>query len=219
MRIQQKLFLTSLALGLFIINANCQTMMTEGTIEYSVTNIFPNKKQPKDTFNIFTERFRFKDKKQRTDRFLNNILTDSRIYDGEKPNIILWIKKEKTVDESVLYKYGDFDSSHICNKEKFKFLNEQKTICSYICNKYEYTLPGDTTKYYVYCTKDVVAPLPSDLVQQFFYLDGFPMEYNFNQSGKQVIYKITKMSADKIEDNVFAIPKDYKTQYFDKKNK
>jgi GLPGLI family protein len=219
MKPHHKIFLTSLALLLVVIDTHCQTIITEGTIEYSVTNVFPNKKQPLDTFNKYTARFRFKDKKQRTDEFLNNLLTSSQFYDGKHPDTLIWIQKEKTTDEKIVTKYKGFDSTKICPKESFRHLKEEKIICGYKCFKAEYTLPGDTAKLYVYYTKEIAAPLSSQLIIYFFNLDGYPMEYNINYRDKQVIYKTTKVNGEHIDDAVFVIPKEYKTEYFEKKNK
>ena len=215
----KKIVLSALALMLFFVNANCQTKMPEGKIEYSITNIFSNRKQPIDTFNKYTNVFLFKDKKQRTDEFLNGFISRKSYYDGNDPTTLTMVNSNNKVYEEVEYTYKDFDPAKVCPKKNFIHLKEEKTISGYKCRKATYSLQGDTTILYVYYSKEVTAPLAFDLIYTFSNLDGYPMEYDINYSDKKVIYTVTKIKMEKVDDIVFVIPKTNKSSNKDDKHK
>src|SRR5580693_2212772 len=81
MKRNHKIFLTSLALLLVVINAYCQTKMTEGKIIYEVKNKDSVIYSTVDSTKITQCVYRFKRNKQRTDYIKRGNDTSAFIYD------------------------------------------------------------------------------------------------------------------------------------------
>src|ERR1017187_8981765 len=94
MKPHHKIFLTSLALLLVVINAKCQTKMTEGRIEYSFTYPDSVKLQPYDSIWADKNIIRIKGKMERVD-----IIKDGNIC-------IVYIYDEKNHREITYYPYS-----------------------------------------------------------------------------------------------------------------
>ena len=211
-----KIFLTSLALLLVVINAHCQTKMTEGKIEYSITipDSLSNTVLDSSKFNQWI--YRFKGNKQRTDYIKpgndsSAFIYDNKTYDG------ICLQNKNGIKTATVYIFKQGGSMvRIPSKEPFRYFNDTKIICGYKCYKSKYLFGKDKSILYVYYTKEISTSLPNDLKIQFKDLKGFPMEFNSKIHGREEIFTITKISFEKINDSIFEIPEDYKIKYAEK---
>src|SRR5258708_40278226 len=108
MQLHHKIFLTSMALLLVVLNANCQTKMTEGRIEYSANF--------RDTTNlsfldkIVAQNFKFwiKGHKNRAEFSMGMDNTMIQIYDDKTHDKIVFSLND-TKKEAVKIKNADKD--------------------------------------------------------------------------------------------------------------
>src|ERR1035437_6389862 len=210
MKPHHKIFLIALALLLVVINAHCQTKMTEGRIVYKLNNIESIDKKLFDT-DIDSEKiFSFKGFKQRLDLLPTDSVANCIIYNDSLQQTIslgYFLNKITALVQS-------YNSSYKQNLKlpvkTYKYLNESKIICGYKYFKAEYKIDGDTGNYYLYYTKDILDSIPFYVKDYLMGLDGFPMEYNEEISWGYLIYAVTNVSKGKIDDNIFLIPMGYR---------
>jgi hypothetical protein len=109
-------------------------------------------------------------------------------------------------------------SQYLLNKHHFIKANGKKIICGYTCYNAEDTLYKKDHKYYVYFTKEIMAPVLDFCRYRFDGIDGYPMEFNCVDDDIQTIYKITNISSVRVDDSEFEIPEGYhRVNYIDGK--
>ncbi|MGB3948861.1 MAG: hypothetical protein WBM13_12820 [Bacteroidia bacterium] len=94
---------------------------------------------------------------------------------------------------------------------KITYTNETKTIAGYVCQKAEVVLdeatPGMVMN--VYFTDQI--PL-NELNPVYKGLKGFPLEYTMNMGGVSIKFIANSITKEKIDKNVFNLPKDGYTE-------
>ena len=216
MKPYHKIFLTSLALLLVMMNAHCQTKMTEGRIVYQITNKDSLIYTTVDSSKINQWIYRFKGNKQRTDYIKPGNDSSAFIYDNKTFDAICLQNKNGIKTAKVyLFKKGG-SMVRIKSNETFKYFSDTKIICGYKCYKSKYVYGLDKSILYVYYTKDINIPMPYDLKTRFKELKGFPIEFNSITQGREEITSMVNISFEKIDDSIFEIPKDYKIEYVEK---
>ena len=211
-----KIFLTSLALLLAVINANCQTKMTEGKIVYEITNkdTLINSILDLSRFNQMI--YRFKGNKQRTDYIKPGYDSSAFIYDNKTYDAI-YLQNKNGIKTAKVYLFKKGGSMvRIPSKEPFKYNKDSKIISGYKCYKSKYVSGKDKSILYVYYTKDIHVPMPYDFIIPFNELKGFPMEFNSIIQGREEITSVVNISFETIDAGIFEIPKDYKIEYIEK---
>jgi GLPGLI family protein len=196
-----------------------QTKLTEGRIVYEVK--YPNSinKHYIDSSMLKQEIVWFKRKIEKIDWIVNDSIEYSTLYDI-KAKIITMIMKYPKGNLAIISNEEDYERGMgKPPKGVFKYTSDTKMICGYKCNKAEYLATGDTTKHYVYYTKEITFKIPYFLKNPFEGLEGFPMEYNTNYGNAQTTTLVTSVCFDKIDDSIFEIPKGYEKIYPYKKKK
>ena len=216
MKPHPKIFLIALALLLVVINANCQTKMTEGRIVYSINNKDSLINSMLDSSKSYQWIYRFKGNKQRTDYIKPGNDSSAFIYD-DKTYDAIWLQNKNGIKSAKIYIYKQGGSMvRTSSKELFRYFNDTKIICGYKCYKSKYVYGQDKSIFYVYYSKDINISLPYDLKIRFRSIKGFPVEFNTKNQGNEEITTMTTISFEKIDDSIFDIPKDYKIEYVDK---
>ena len=214
-----KIFLISLALLLVVITANCQTKMTEGRIVYTITIVDSNAEESSEKIHIFPLNYYFKNNKQRLEVAFGPKDSITTLYD-QKTNIETELEIEDSKKTAWNSTYNDQDTAIEKQiKSSLKYSDKTKVICGYKCKKIEYLVPGDSTTFYVYYTKELTVHLSYNFFGYFAYLDGFPMEFNMQIYHNYAIFKCSEVSFKTMDDNLFKIPKGYKIENLDKKKK
>jgi GLPGLI family protein len=92
-------------------------------------------------------------------------------------------------------------------KPKVTLTNETREIAGFNCKKAVLTMESGTTLD-IYYTDKITAKLSGST--DFKEINGFPLEYAIEQSGIKMKFTAKSVSAEKVADNLFAIPSDYK---------
>jgi GLPGLI family protein len=200
-------------------NGYCQSKITEGRIIFKICPKDSIKDDNYDTLKCEEVVNWFKGKKARRDGYKIHNQEVIYIHDGDS-NTEIQMETRNGIRIAGVSKndkgyYGTFTIS----KYSYKYLNETKTICGYKCYKAEVTNNKDTLKTYVYYTKDINVSRPYYYKDLFKGLKGFPMEWNFYFDGGYATTIVKVIFNEKVDDNVFEVPKDYKVFYVDKKMK
>ena len=200
----------------FVINANCQTKMTEGRIVYEIANADTLNNIKADSSKSSEWIFRFKGNKQRTDYIKSENDSSAFIYNNKTYDAASLENKNGIKTAKVFtYKKGGSMIRPVSN-ETFQYFDDTKNICGYKCYKTKYVYGQDKSIFYVYYSKDIATSMPYDLKIRFRELKGFPMEFNTKTNGKEEITKVVNISSEKINDSIFDIPKDYKIENVEK---
>ena len=219
MKPHHKIFLTSLALLLVVINAHCQTKIIEGRIVYEIKYIDSAKVEMPDTLYTKQRVFWFKGDKQRTEDIIDGKVRFTILFSSKTwESITLLNSTGKNV--ASIYKMDNLDEDlkHQVDMP-LKYLNETKMICGFKCNKALCARDSNRINEEVYFTKDIFAPYPYDLKYMLKGLNGFPMEYHTHYGGLETVYTIINISFEKVDDNEFEIPKGCKIENLEKKSK
>ena len=209
MKPHHKIFLTSLALLLVVINAHCQDTITEGRIVYETIYQNSSKGYKPMTLHQINEVYRFMGKMERCDLVSKTKDSSFIIINGHKNEATALLNRNGTKTGYTQHFDSIDDYFRDTTHKAFKYLSETKIICGYKCKKAEYKIYGDKTKYYVYYTKDIIASNPYGKKFLFKDLNGFPMEYTSYSTGPKTIHVVTYISNEKVDYSIFDIPKDY----------
>ena len=210
MKPHHKIFLTSLALLLIVLHANCQTKMKDGRIEYA--------SHFRDTANIsvfdsmFMSKFTFlvKGNMSRTEIIGGMMGSMIQLFDSKTHDKIVFVMNDEKKEAVKIHNADKDIKGQKSPGNKFQYLDESKIICGYKCKRAEFTNGIDTTKMYVYYTNDFAADLSPNLKYVYYDLKGYPMEFNQFISGKELVTTITNISFEKTDENLYKLPDEYK---------
>jgi len=177
---------------LWVLNANAQKRITEGTISYDiVVNTGNSNPSIADMFNGATSIVYLKGYQSRFER-VSSLGVESTIVEGKTGNV------------NVLKEYGEQkymitmtpDNWKDANKKYegivFKYEEEYKTIADYKCQKAIGTMKDGTT-ITVYFTKDLVAN-NREFEYAYKSLPGLAMEYETTIGSLKVTYTVSKVN-------------------------
>jgi GLPGLI family protein len=190
---------------LWVLNANAQKRITEGTISYDiVVNTGNSNPSIADMFNGATSIVYLKGYQTRFER-VSSLGVESTIVDGKTGNV------------NVLKEYGEQkymitmtpDNWKEANKKYegivFKYEEEYKTIAEYKCQKAIGTMKDGTT-ITVYFTKDLVAN-NREFEYAYKSLPGLAMEYETIIGSLKVTYTVSKVNFSIVPATKFELPK------------
>lgn len=196
--------LTSFSLLVLSVSAIAQKSMEEGKIVYQIS--FPENEFDEQTLAMLpTEStMYFKGNMSRTELKMAMGMENASIYDGKSGKVttltnMMGNKTYMTMDES--QEKEKAETPEIVKTE------ETKTIAGYVCKKTVMKMKdGSTMEFY---QTDKIATSMSG-VPSAKELGGFPLEFSINQMGFKMKFVAMSVASEKISEELFKIPSDYK---------
>ncbi|MGQ0829378.1 MAG: DUF4412 domain-containing protein [Bacteroidota bacterium] len=147
-----------------------------------------------------------KDDKRRTDT--NTPMSTQSIIIDEKAKTVVSLMD--IMGQKYLIRMNPEDGKEQFSTPEIKYIEETKTVAGYKCKKAEITVKskeGKEDKINIFYTDEII---DSDIRPAYKGLKGFPMEYVINQNGMKITLTAKNVTKEKVPENKFDIPKDYK---------
>ncbi len=209
MKTLTQIIIAALGLSLLSFQAVCQKAVTEGKVSYSIT--YPDMEMDNDMAAHMPNEtvIYFKDHMSRTDLSMGMGFRSSTIMDNKTGDII---SLTDMLGTKTAMKFSGEEQAEInksANKAKpvIEYTGETREIAGYLCKKAIIKSDGlnDMELFYTDKIKSK-SQLGSDLNE----INGFPMQYVIDQGGIKMKMTAEHVSVEKISDDLFIIPADYK---------
>lgn len=209
----KKLFIILAAVvvtGLTTVNTSCaQKPFTEGKIVYSIT--YPDMEMDNQMAAMMpTEQVVYvKGMMTRTDFSMGMGINSSSIMNGKTGDMIaltdmMGTKSAVRLSADEIKKASEKSKS---GTPKVTLTSETKVIAGFTCKKAVVTTDNGG-KLDIYFTDNINSKLAG--MSDYKEIKGFPMEYSVEQSGIKMKFSAKSVTPEKVSDDKFSIPADYK---------
>lgn len=189
---------------LFSIAALAQKSIEEGKIVYEIS--FPENDFDEQTLAMLPTQstMYFKGNISRTELSMAMGMENASIYDGKSGKVttltnMMGNKTYMTMDDT--QDKGTAEKPEIVNTD------ETKTIAGYLCKKSIMKMK-DGSSVELYHTDKISSTMSG--VPNSKELGGFPLEFSINQMGFKMKFIAQSVAAEKVSDELFKVPSDYK---------
>lgn len=188
-------------------NAHAQKPLNEGKIVFAIT--YPDMEMDAQMLAMMpTESVVFiKGAMSRTELTMGMGISSSSIMNSKTGEVIALTDMMGSKSAMKMTADDVKKSKKTDDKPVITLTSETKNIVGYTCKK-AVVKSGETTSLEVYYTDQISSTTAATL--EWKEIKGFPMEYFLDQNGLRMKFTAKSVSPEKVSDDMFTIPKEYK---------
>ncbi len=189
------------------LNAGAQQVISEGKVIYHIS--YPDMEMDPQMAAMMPSEsvVYFKDHLSRTEMSIGSGIHSITILNSKTNEITTLMDMMGTKTATVISEDQKNKEKKSGNDNSFELLNESKEIAGYMCKK-AVMKNSDGSSLEIFYTDKILSR--SQFGKQWKNFKGFPMEYQVAAEGFNMKLKAIKVSAEKVSDDQFKIPPEYK---------
>lgn len=202
-----QLMITVVFLALIQLNVQAQKPLTEGKVVFAIS--YPDMEMDAQMMAMMPTESSvfFKGAMSRTELNMGMGISSSSIMNSKTGEIIALTDMMGSKSAMKMTADDIKKSKETPDKPVITLTTETKTIVGYNCKK-AIVKSGETSSLEVFYTDKISSSTAAAL--DWKEIKGFPMEYYLDQNGLKMKFTAKSVSPEKVSDDLFLIPKDYK---------